>query len=142
MAGSGGRAPLSPFLRKNARDALRGTDAQAKKPVLVFDSVQKVYRDPSGNDRHVLRGVDLAIERGEFVFVTGASGAGKSTLLKLVYRAETVDEGRILFKADLGSVGVGAGQIQGVWVDPAYRGQGLAAPAMARAVELARTRPG
>ena len=97
MAGSGGRAPLSPFLRKNARDALRGTDAQAKKPVLVFDSVQKVYRDPSGNDRHVLRGVDLAIERGEFVFVTGASGAGKSTLLKLVYRAETVDEGRILF---------------------------------------------
>ncbi|MCO5310814.1 MAG: GNAT family N-acetyltransferase [Austwickia sp.] len=49
-----------------------------------------------------------------------------------------IDEGRILFKADLGSVGVGAGQIQGVWVDPAYRGQGLAAPAMARAVELAR----
>lgn len=49
-----------------------------------------------------------------------------------------VEEGRILFKADLGSVGVGAGQVQGVWVDPAYRGQRIAAPAMARVVELAR----
>ncbi len=53
----------------------------------------KIYRAGSP----VLRGVDLTIERGEFVFVTGPSGAGKSTLLKLVYRAETVDEGRILF---------------------------------------------
>jgi cell division transport system ATP-binding protein len=91
-----GRAPLTPFLRAGARDPLRG-DAQQKKPVLVFDHVQKVYRQPSGADLHVLKGVDVGIERGEFVFVTGASGAGKSTLLKLVYRAETVDDGRILF---------------------------------------------
>src|SRR5581483_2971395 len=34
---------------------------------------------------------------GEFVFFTGPSGAGKSTLLRLLYRAETVDDGRILF---------------------------------------------
>lgn len=53
----------------------------------------KVYRA----DAPVLRNVDLTIERGEFVFVTGPSGAGKSTLLKLIYRAETVDDGRILF---------------------------------------------
>jgi uncharacterized protein len=53
-----------------------------------------------------------------------------------------VEDGRILSKADLGSVGVGAGQIQGVWVDPAYRGTGLAAPAMARVVELARREVG
>jgi cell division transport system ATP-binding protein len=97
---SGSRSPLKPFFRAGARDALRdgGADgASQKKPVLVFDGVQKVYRTPWGSDQHVLRGVDLTIERGEFVFVTGASGAGKSTLLKLVYRAETVDTGRILF---------------------------------------------
>jgi cell division transport system ATP-binding protein len=41
--------------------------------------------------------MDLVIERGEFVFVTGPSGAGKSTLLRLLYRAELVDDGRILF---------------------------------------------
>jgi cell division transport system ATP-binding protein len=65
----------------------------AHKPILVLDGVVKVYRA----DAPVLRRVDLTIERGEFVFVTGPSGAGKSTLLKLVYRAEMVDEGRILF---------------------------------------------
>jgi len=97
MPAPGARAPLKPFLRAGSRDALRQSEATAKKPVLVFDSVQKVYRQPSGADLHVLRGVDLGIERGEFVFVTGPSGAGKSTLLKLVYRAETVDDGRILF---------------------------------------------
>ncbi len=100
MAHAGGRAPLTPFFRAGSRDALRGAppgDAQAKKPVLVFDGVQKVYRQPSGGDMHVLRGVDLVIDRGEFVFVTGPSGAGKSTMLKLVYKAETVDDGRILF---------------------------------------------
>jgi cell division transport system ATP-binding protein len=92
------RAPLQPFLRAGSRDPLRGTsEAAAKKPVLVFDGVQKVFRQQSGADMHVLRGVDLEIQRNEFVFVTGPSGAGKSTLLKLVYRAETVDEGRILF---------------------------------------------
>ncbi|MFI5301457.1 MAG: cell division ATP-binding protein FtsE [Polyangiales bacterium] len=94
---SGSRSPLKPFLRAGARDALRDGEAPQKKPVLVFDGVQKVYRTPWGSDQHVLRGVDLSIERGEFVFVTGASGAGKSTLLKLIYRAETVDAGRILF---------------------------------------------
>jgi cell division transport system ATP-binding protein len=41
--------------------------------------------------------MNLSIERGEFVFVTGASGSGKSTLLRMLYRAETVDDGRILF---------------------------------------------
>ena len=33
---------------------------------------------------HAIRSVDLSIEQGEFVFVTGSSGAGKSTLLQLI----------------------------------------------------------
>ncbi|MBI5537154.1 MAG: cell division ATP-binding protein FtsE [Deltaproteobacteria bacterium] len=61
--------------------------------MLVFDNVYKSYRA----DKPVLRGTCLTIERGEFVFITGPSGAGKSTMLRLLYRAETVDDGRILF---------------------------------------------
>jgi cell division transport system ATP-binding protein len=59
----------------------------------MFEDVYKSYRPGAP----VLRGMNLVIERGEFVFVTGASGSGKSTLLRMLYRAETVDQGRILF---------------------------------------------
>ncbi len=49
-----------------------------------------------------------------------------------------IDDDRVVFKADIGSVGVGACQIQGVWIDPEFRGRGLAAPAMAAVVAQAR----
>lgn len=48
-------------------------------------------------------------------------------------------DGRIRFKADLGVVSRDCTQIQGVWVHPADRGLGLAAPAMAAVVNYART---
>jgi cell division transport system ATP-binding protein len=82
-------SPFRPALRAGQR-----FDASASnRPILVFDNVYKSYRA----DKPVLRGTCLTIERGEFVFITGPSGAGKSTLLRLLYRAETVDDGRILF---------------------------------------------
>jgi ABC-type multidrug transport system fused ATPase/permease subunit len=43
--------------------------------------------------RSVLKGVDLAIERGETVALVGRSGAGKSTILKLVNRLLLPDAG-------------------------------------------------
>ncbi|KLN34971.1 GCN5 family acetyltransferase [Cellulosimicrobium funkei] len=44
----------------------------------------------------------------------------------------------VVFKAELGAVTPLVAQVQGVWVDPRYRGQGLAAPGMAAVVHLAR----
>ena len=48
------------------------------------------------------------------------------------------DRDRVIFKADLGSVSGSVCQVQGVWLDPALRGRGLAAPAMAAVVRLAQ----
>jgi cell division transport system ATP-binding protein len=45
--------------------------------------------------RRVLRGLDLHVAPGEFVFLTGVSGAGKSTLLKLLYGAERPTSGEV-----------------------------------------------
>jgi predicted GNAT family acetyltransferase len=49
-----------------------------------------------------------------------------------------MEDGGVLFKAELGSVTPWAVQVQGVWVDPRRRGQGLAAPGMAAVVDLVR----
>jgi cell division transport system ATP-binding protein len=80
--------PFSFFRAGNRVDA-----AGREKPILVLEDVYKYF----DRDRPVLRGANLTIDRGEFVFVTGPSGAGKSTVLQLIYRKLTVDDGRILF---------------------------------------------
>ena len=46
--------------------------------------------------------------------------------------------GRVVFKAEIGSVSSAACQVQGVWVPPDLRGRGLAAPGMAAVAELSR----
>jgi cell division transport system ATP-binding protein len=45
--------------------------------------------------RQVLRGVNLQLDSGEFVFLTGPSGAGKTTLLRLLYAADKPTEGEV-----------------------------------------------
>ncbi len=43
-----------------------------------------------------LTDVNLKIEKGEFVFITGSSGAGKSTLLKIMFGSEVPSDGHII----------------------------------------------
>ncbi|MEO7105069.1 MAG: amino acid ABC transporter ATP-binding protein [Rhodoferax sp.] len=44
---------------------------------------------------HVLKGIDLTIQRGEIVAIIGQSGSGKSTVLRCIDRLEIIDEGEI-----------------------------------------------
>ncbi len=49
----------------------------------------------SFDGRPVLRDLNLRVEAGEFVFLTGPSGAGKTTLLKMLYAAERPTAGEV-----------------------------------------------
>ncbi len=52
-----------------------------------------------------LRGIDLVIEDGEFVFITGRSGSGKSTLLKILLKEVEPTSGRVIVNdMDLGKM--------------------------------------
>jgi cell division transport system ATP-binding protein len=60
--------------------------------MIVFDRVSKRY--PNG--REGVSGVNLRIDVGEMVFLTGRSGAGKSTVLKLIALLERPTRGSVL----------------------------------------------
>jgi predicted GNAT family acetyltransferase len=45
-----------------------------------------------------------------------------------------IEDGRVIFKAEVGAATPQACQVQGVWVRPEFRGRGLAAPGMAAVV--------
>jgi lipoprotein-releasing system ATP-binding protein len=62
--------------------------------MLIADSLHKTYRRHA-NVVNVLQGVDLDVERGEFLSIVGASGSGKSTLLHLLGTLDRPDSGTV-----------------------------------------------
>lgn len=66
-------------------------------PHISTVAIEKTYRSGQ-NSVPVLGGVDLAIERGEFVSIIGQSGSGKSTLLHLMGLLDSPTIGEIRFE--------------------------------------------
>lgn len=60
--------------------------------MIDFKNVTKIY-EPNIT---AVRGINLHIDKGEFVFVIGHSGAGKSTFLKLMLREEKATKGEVV----------------------------------------------
>ncbi|MGE8036940.1 polar amino acid ABC transporter ATP-binding protein [Lysinibacillus sp. KCTC 33748] len=56
--------------------------------MIRFQNVNKHY-----GDFHVLKDINLTIEKGEVVVIIGPSGSGKSTLLRCINRLETISDG-------------------------------------------------
>ncbi len=69
------------------------------KKLIELNGVEK--RFSSGNGvLPVLKGVDLSVERGEFVTVVGSSGSGKSTLMNIIGCLDTPDSGSYLLDGE------------------------------------------
>ena len=64
--------------------------------MVEFRGVEKFY----DNNFAALKGVDLRIEEGEFVFIVGPSGSGKSTLLKLISKEQEPTAGEIIINGE------------------------------------------
>jgi polar amino acid transport system ATP-binding protein len=65
-------------------------------PMVEAEGVQKYF-----HHLHVLRGVDLDVERGEVVVILGSSGSGKTTFLRCINHLEKIDDGRITVNGHL-----------------------------------------
>ena len=67
--------------------------------LLEAKDIHKSYNE--GNKAvSVLRGINLNIDRGDFIAVTGPSGAGKSTLLHILGGLDTPSHGTVLFEGE------------------------------------------
>jgi putative ABC transport system ATP-binding protein len=74
-------------------------------PAIELRGVVKTYQ-AGRRALHALRGVDLLVERGEYVAVVGPSGCGKSTLLNLIAGLDTADAGEAyMLGYDVGHAG-------------------------------------
>ncbi|WP_426566535.1 GNAT family N-acetyltransferase [Angustibacter sp. McL0619] len=129
----------------------RARDVRACQPLFATDRVPEVEPDPlvhraEPDDLVNVLPASVAMFTEEVGYSPMAADGGLSYRRRVadLLRQHRMfvrrdDQGSVMFKADLGSVSSSVAQVHGVWVDPRWRGQGIAAPAMA-AVVLAALR--
>ena len=73
----------------NAQEA--GRKNVDKAPIITIENMHKWY-----GEFHVLKDVNLTVDRGERIVICGPSGSGKSTLIRCINRLEEHQKGRIV----------------------------------------------
>lgn len=89
--------------------------------LLTLSKIHKTFEKGTVNENHVLRGLDLEVQEGDFISIIGGNGAGKSTLLNSISGAVSIDEGDILLSGQSirkTSVAQRAKDISRVFQDP------------------------
>ncbi len=126
-------------------------EVRADQPVMLIDADPLVEADPlvrestrADLDILVPACVEMfTVEVGVSPTVGGAAHAYRARIAEIVEEGRSfvrIDDGVVVFKAEIGAVNGGVCQVQGVWVDPRYRGRGLSKSGMAAVVRLARER--
>jgi predicted GNAT family acetyltransferase len=123
-------------------------EVRTRQPVLATSSPSLVPPDPAvrlvrPDELDLLLPAAIAMFTEE-VGVSPTTGDGgelyRARVAELIAHGRSyarIENGRVLFKAEIGSVTAKACQVQGVWVDPELRGQGLGVSGMAAVVDAA-----
>ena len=124
-------------------------DVRPDQQLMVIDSDPLVPPDPgvrrtSRDDLDVLVPACVEMFTEEVGYSPVASDGGRLYRRRVEELVTTrrsfarIDGCQVVFKAELGAVSSGVAQVQGVWVPPALRSRGLAAPGMAAVVAMTR----
>src|SRR4030042_5828511 len=63
--------------------------------MIKLENIEKSY-----GDHKVIRGINLEIQKGEFISIMGSSGSGKSTLLNLIGGMDIPEQGRVIIDGE------------------------------------------
>jgi predicted GNAT family acetyltransferase len=125
----------------------RARDVRACQPLFAIDRPPAVPADPlvhraTPDDLAAVLPASVAMFTEEVGYSPVAADGGaayRRRVAELLRQRRTFvrrgPNGEVVFKADLGAVGSQVAQVHGVWVDPRWRGKGIAAPAMAAVVQ-------
>ena len=124
-------------------------DVRSCQPVMVIDGEPSVESDPLTR-RTTLVDLDLLVPACVDMFTTevgvspvagGGGPAYRARIAEIVREGRSfarIDDGVVVFKAEVGAVAQGVCQVQGVWVNPAFRGRRLSEAGMATVSTMAR----
>lgn len=122
---------------------------RAVQPVLAIDHAPRIPGDPAVApvrvdqiDAYLPAAIAMFTEEvGVSPLAHGGGALYRARVLDLIRHERALarwHDGRVIFKAEIAAVAQDVCQVQGVWVDPAYRGRGVGREGMAAVVEYAR----